>query len=174
MGSDTPHRCLSTPTCNTQLSNTLQNTLTHTRRHSLKRRVWNWAGTWNEYSKQLSFSPASSNPFHMNIFTSAAFHSSLPSLLLPLICTFSPPSFSPHSPVMVSFPRALRQKCDNTAITRLTYGSRYRSHIVHTVVNASAVHALHYSCSCTVLKHEQQQLWCVRRMVNFLIFLFIF
>lgn len=48
-------------------SHTLSHTLIPTH---LSGGFWNWAGTWNQCSKQLLFSPASSNPFPMNIFTS--------------------------------------------------------------------------------------------------------
>lgn len=109
--------------------------LTHTRTLQptrLKWRAWNWAGTWKEYSKQLSFSPASSDPFRMNIFTSATLL--LPffplSFLLPLLLclllfnfTFAPPSPCPIPlQVGVSLPRGHHTECDNTAIMPRTCG----------------------------------------------------
>lgn len=134
-----PHCCHSKSTCNTH-AHTYCNTFSHTHIHSLKWRVWNWAGTWNEYSKQLSFSLASSNPFPMNIFTSAyfSFPALPPSLLLLLLCcTFSPPSFLlPHRWRCLS-PGALDKMSTIQQSYILIYGSRCLSHNVHTVVNTS-------------------------------------
>lgn len=95
---DTPHCCHSKTTCNTH-SPSYWNTLTHTYTHSLKWRVWNWAGTWNKYSKQLSLSPALVIHFpwiysHLPLFFSC---SSRPPSILLFCYTFSPPSFLlPH------------------------------------------------------------------------------
>lgn len=88
-------------------------TYTHTYTHSLKWRVWNWAGTWNKYSKQLSFSPAPSTPFPVNIFTFASFIYSRYCLLL-ITDTFSPPSPPvPHRQWYLS--HELWTKCDSIA-----------------------------------------------------------
>lgn len=135
-------------------------TLTHTETHSrtlipthLSEGVWNWAGTWNEYSKQLSFSPASSNPFPMNIFTFAFFFSfSRPSSILLLFCYIFTSLFSPPSQVMASFPQGLGQYA---AIMLLIYGSRSLSHNVRTVVTSSCKwHTMLAKCGFFLTQNE--------------------
>lgn len=122
------------------LTRTETHSHTHTHTHSLKWRVWNWAGTWNEYSKQLSFSPASSNPFPVNKFASPSFFFSRSSSLPP---SSSSSATHSHLPLFSSLtgdgicPSGSRTKCDNTAIMPLIYGSRSLSHNVHTVVTSA-------------------------------------